>query len=230
LENRVVSQRQEEKSEDTRARLRAATEQLLVETGYGGTSTAKVCTKSRLSRGALLHHYPTRHDLIVDTARHFWQRAETSMGQLAEALAQGKLNIRGFIVGVSEQAFGSDRIAITLELMVASRSDRRLRAEISKMFAKLLVAYEDGAVRALSRSNLSRQQIHVIMTLVTSTVRGLRVQEVVLDDRKRIADTLDSLIYAVEQTFASGPQQFARAFQSSRRVTGSQKKKSVVAS
>lgn len=226
----MASQRQEEKSEDTRARLRAATEQLLVEIGYGSTSTAKVCAKSRLSRGALLHHYPTRHDLIVDTARHFWQRAETSMGKLAEALALGKLNIRSFIVGVFEQAFGSDRIAVTLELMVASRSDERLRAEISKMFVKLLIAYEDGAVRALSRSDLSQQQIHVIMTLVTSTVRGLRVQEVVLDDRKRIADTLDSLIYAVEQIFASGPKQFTRAFQSSRRVTGYRKKKSVVAS
>lgn len=226
----MLPQRQEEKSEVTRARLRAATERQLVDSGYGGTSTAKVCARSRLSRGALLHHYPTRHDLIVDTARHFWLRAEKGMEELADALGRGELDIRGFILGVSDQAFGSDRIPITLELMVASRSDPRLRVEISKMFVKLFAAYEDCAARALARTDLSVRQTSVIMTLVASTVRGLRVQEMVVDDRTRVADTLDGLIYAVELIVAAGPKQFARALRSSHGTAKSRSRKLVAAS
>lgn len=217
--------RQRKKSEATRAKLRAATERLLVRSGYNGASTVAVCRATGVSRGALLHHYPTRHHLMVDTARHFWARAENSMADLAEALAQGELDVRGFVTGVFEQAFGPDRIAITLELMVASRSDRALHRAVANLFAKLIAAYERDAVRALSNGKLSHQQIHVIMTLVACAVRGLRVQEVVLDDRKVIADTLDSLIYAIEQIFAAGPRQFASAFRSSRRPPRSAKRR-----
>lgn len=208
---------QERKSEATRAKLRAATERLLVKAGYGGTSTAAVCRMTGVSRGALLHHYPSRHDLIVDTARHFWARAEDSIAELAEAWAHGDLDVRDFVIGVFDQAFARDRIAITLELLVASRSDRALHRAVSRMFEKLIAAYEQGAVRALAGSKLSHQQIHVIMTLVSCTVRGLRVQEVVLDDPRITADTLDSLIYAIEQVIASGQKSFALAFRSSRR-------------
>lgn len=208
--------RQEQKSEATRARLRAATERLLVDAGYGGTSTAEACRISGVSRGALLHHYPTRHHLIVDTAQHFWARAEKSIEALADDFAQGKVDIRGFVLGVFEQTFSRDRIAITIELIAASRSDRKLHGDISLLFAGLIEAYERGAVRAFSGSKLSKEQIHVIMTLIACTIRGLRVQEVVLDAERVTNDTLDSLIYAIEQIAKSGPQQFAHAFRSSR--------------
>ncbi len=199
------------KSVETRSRLREATEACLFELGYVGTSTVEVCQRAGLSRGALLHHYPTRHELIVDTARHFWARAETSMDDLAEALGGGRLDVRGFVEGVFQQVFGPRRIAITLELIVATRSDETLRTAIAGIFSRLIESYQESAARALLRSGLSQAQIGLVVSLVASTLRGLWVQQMLMPDEAMKAATIDSLIYAVERILASGPERFREA-------------------
>ena len=49
----------------TRARLLKATVEALAECGYKGTSTQEVCRRAEVSRGTLLHHFPTRIALLV---------------------------------------------------------------------------------------------------------------------------------------------------------------------
>lgn len=213
--------RQETKSSETRTRLRQATERALIEVGYVGTSTVEVCRRTSLSRGALLHHYPTRHDLLVDTARHFWGRADDSMAELAQELARGALDVRGFVEGVFREVFGPDRMAITLELVVATRSDPALHSAIAEIFGDLIASYQRSGALALSKCGLSPDQIRVVVTLVISTLRGLRMQEVAAPDRRAVDATLASLIYAVEQVFASGSAPFGRAIGVPRRTSRS---------
>ena len=53
------------RAEATRASLLAATLASLHDRGYAGTSTQEVCRRAGVSRGTLLHHFPTRIDLLV---------------------------------------------------------------------------------------------------------------------------------------------------------------------
>jgi len=65
---------QEERSASTRERLLDATIESLVEVGYAGTSTTAVCARAGLSRGAQLHHYPTKADLVIGAVGHLAKR------------------------------------------------------------------------------------------------------------------------------------------------------------
>ena len=53
-----------------RARLLEATVELLVDKGYAGTSTTLVSERAGVSRGAQLHHFPTKQDLDVAAVQH----------------------------------------------------------------------------------------------------------------------------------------------------------------
>src|SRR5690606_30813305 len=50
---------------DTRERLLDAAEQLYLERGYGATSVEAIVAAAGLTKGALFHHFPTKHDLAL---------------------------------------------------------------------------------------------------------------------------------------------------------------------
>src|SRR5215470_16496508 len=56
---------QAERSAATQARLLDAALQCLVELGYAGTTTTVVAERAGVSRGAQLHHFPTRAALVA---------------------------------------------------------------------------------------------------------------------------------------------------------------------
>ena len=53
-----------------RARLLEATVECLVERGWSGTSTTVVSQRAGVSRGAQLHHFPTKNALVVAAVEH----------------------------------------------------------------------------------------------------------------------------------------------------------------
>ena len=53
-----------------RQRLLEATVECLVEHGWSGTSTTLVSQRAGVSRGAQLHHFPTKNDLVVAAVEH----------------------------------------------------------------------------------------------------------------------------------------------------------------
>ena len=66
----AASQRrtQAERSATTQGKLLVAALECLVEHGYGGTTTTLVAERAGVSRGAQLHHYPTRAALVAASA------------------------------------------------------------------------------------------------------------------------------------------------------------------
>src|SRR3954467_8031034 len=56
---------QEERSATMRGRLLQATVDCLIDHGYAGTTTTAVVARAGVSRGAILHHFPTKADLVA---------------------------------------------------------------------------------------------------------------------------------------------------------------------
>ncbi|NEW39907.1 TetR/AcrR family transcriptional regulator [Nocardia cyriacigeorgica] len=70
----------------TRARILDTATQLLVERGYAGLSTLAVQEAAGLSRGALLHHFPTIHALTAALVEHLVQLNEVAARAAAESI------------------------------------------------------------------------------------------------------------------------------------------------
>src|SRR5690242_18826761 len=73
---------QEERSSATRERLLDATVDCLIEYGYAGTTVARIAERAGVTRGAQVHHYPTKADLVLAALRHLAEK------QIEQALAE----------------------------------------------------------------------------------------------------------------------------------------------
>lgn len=182
----------------TRARLRAATEQLIAEVGVEAASAAAIALRCGVSRGAMLHHYPTRDALIIDTAAHFWQRARDIVAGLAEDVSNGRTDVATFVDRLYDEVFRANALVTMLDLMVSGRSETRIGEAVNRILTDLFASYEDLGIQAFQSFGLPPERIRVIITLIVSTLRGLRIQDNIHPDEARVRDVLASLAEAVE--------------------------------
>lgn len=184
-----------------RARLRAATEELIAEVGVSAASAAAIAQRCGVSRGAMLHHYPTRDDLLIDTAAHFWRRARDIVAALAGDMSAGRADVGTFVDRLYEDVFRANALVTMLDLMVSGR-DTRVGEAVNQILADLFRSYEDLGVQAFEVSGLPPERIHVVITLIVATLRGLRIQNNIHRDEARVRDVLAMLVDAVQTILA----------------------------
>ena len=116
---------QGERTRAMRRRLLEATVDCLVELGWAGTTTTVVSERAGVSRGAQLHHFPSKQDLVVAAVEHLSQRRRDEMTAAAADLP-AKDRTRAVLEAVAHQ-FVSPVFFAALELWVAARTDAELR-------------------------------------------------------------------------------------------------------
>ena len=123
---------QDERREQTRARLLDATVAVLVERGFANLTTAEVAQRAGVSKGAQLYHFPTKDDLVVAALqRLFAMRDEASR----HIIACSPRDVHGRMSALIDklwEAYKGDIFFAWLELVVASRTDRALRQGVQE--------------------------------------------------------------------------------------------------
>ena len=61
----TVRRSREQRTSDSRLRILDAAVACLVESGYAGTTTLTIQARAGVSRGRLLHHFPSKETLLV---------------------------------------------------------------------------------------------------------------------------------------------------------------------
>ncbi|MFI7017015.1 TetR/AcrR family transcriptional regulator [Streptomyces sp. NPDC050164] len=118
--------RRDEQRDATRAQIVGAAVESLIEVGVAATTTLEVQRRAGVSRGALLHHFPTREDLFGAAIGLLVARNERAVREeLAaaspdgDALSRSLRVLRSVMCGPS---FGAE-----MELWAVARTDPRLR-------------------------------------------------------------------------------------------------------
>src|SRR3954462_12489384 len=75
---------------DSRALILEAAVACLVQDGYAGASTLAVQARAGVSRGRLLHHFPSRAELLVAAAQYLATSSLTELQQRATGLMAGR--------------------------------------------------------------------------------------------------------------------------------------------
>ena len=192
---------QADRTRAMRARLLEATVELLVERGFAGTSTTLVSERAGVSRGAQLHHFPTKNDLVVAAVEHLTERrgAELAAGRRrAAADGAGEGGARGaHVLEMLGDHFASPVFAAALELWVAARTDEALLAAVAPLEQRVGREAHRLTVAALGADE-SRPGVRELVQATLDLVRGLGLASTITDDsarRRRIlrewADVLD---------------------------------------
>ena len=187
---------QEERSAETRARLLDATIQSLVEVGYARTTTTRVCEIAGLSRGAQIHHFGTRADLVTSALEHLARRRIDEFRAKVESVRSnggepasgpdGAADPRGAGLDLLWESYSGPLFIAALELWVAARTDPDLyerllplEREIGRQIQQPWLGLADGATDPPPLARDLTQLSHHMM-------RGMVLQRILSpDDRQR---------------------------------------------
>ena len=153
---------QAERTAGTQAKLLDAAIECLVELGFARTSTQEIARRAGVSRGAQLHHFPTKEALVTAAVGHLVDK------RLAEILAAKPDPERG--VEVLSEAFSGPLFFAALELWVAARTDAALHEAMLPLERKVSEALMGGASIVMG-SRMSTESIELSIELA----RGLAV-------------------------------------------------------
>lgn len=174
---------QQQRREETVGRLLQASIDTIIEVGYARASAAVITKRAGVSVGALFRHFETMGDFMGATASEVLRRQiETFTKQITEipadepALEAALTILRDITVGPTN--------AVLYELMVAARTDEKLRVtmqdELGQYSAKIY-----GAARALPGAEIFPEEtLPVIVALLTNVFDGAAVVEGVLPQPK----------------------------------------------
>jgi AcrR family transcriptional regulator len=180
---------QADRSRAMRARLLEATVELLVERGFAGTSTTLVSERAGVSRGAQLHHFPTKNDLVVAAVEHLTERRGAELAEAVEQLPGGRKRTRAVLRMLGDH-FSSPVFAAALELWVAARTDETLLAAVSPLEQRVGRETHRLTVAALGADE-SEPGVRELVQATLDLVRGLGLAQTITDDtarRRRILD------------------------------------------
>ncbi|MGH1564080.1 TetR/AcrR family transcriptional regulator [Mumia sp. DW29H23] len=180
---------QGERSRLMRQRLLEATVESLVELGWSGTSTTVVSQRAGVSRGAQLHHFPSKQALVIAAVEHLTERRRDEMATSVANLPQ-EGRTRAVLDALAAQ-FVSPVFFAALELWVAARTDEELRDAVAPLerrigrethaYAVELLGIDEGRGR-------NRQLVQATLDLV----RGLGLAASLSDDTARRTSILDT--------------------------------------
>ncbi len=193
---------QEERTRAMRQRLLDATVECLVEFGWSGTSTTLVSQRAGVSRGAQLHHFPTKTALVLAAVEHLSDARRQELQAAAAELPTGPRRTRAVLEMLAVH-FTGPVFSAALELWVAARTDEALREAVGPLEQRIGRETHRSTVELLGFDQ-SRAGVRELVQATLDLVRGLGLANTLTDDaarRKRIldrwAEVLDSAVPAV---------------------------------
>ncbi len=185
-------QTQEERSEGTRRRITNAAIEILYKDGYVAATTHSIAAVAGVSRGAMLHHFPSKDDLMLAVVRAAHERDSVYM---REGLARIHDPLERYFALPQlawEVMSGPSGIAV-LEIMMSSRSNPALAERLAPLQSEIEIESQDRILQlmkdaGLRRDTVSKDSAH----LVVAAIRGFSIEAMFHKDPKKVANSLES--------------------------------------
>ena len=183
----------QERSLATRAALLDAAIDCLVERGYAATTTIETARRAGVSRGAQLHHFPTKAQLLATAVEHLFdrRRAEFLAALAAIDPAADRLDAA---IDLLWSMFQGPAFVAWSELWMAARTDpelaasvvaveRRFTAETQAMFTEM---FPPGPEADELLSGIARDFAFAVLT-------GVATQRLFPHGERPASDYLDAI-------------------------------------
>jgi len=188
-----VRRTQAQRSASTRARLLEATLQCLDELGYARTSTPEIARRAGVSRGAQLHHFPTKAELVTSAVEHLFRRrheeflaAFAAVPPGADPLAAAIDILWGMVSGPTFHAW--------VEIAVAARTDAELHAHVAPLTCRFADMVNDTFRRLFATTGDPDDPFYeAAPSFAFALLEGLAMQQLVLGDARPAAPVLAAL-------------------------------------
>ena len=178
---------QAERSEETRTRILKAAANLIRTRGYARFRTAEVAEEAGLSRGAQLHHFPTKDSLVVATLEYVFEQAQALSRRRASAVNKPRDLIEAVIEDAREFFF-SEHFMVAIDIVLSTSTDQSVRKQILDISRKARRPVETAWTGALAASGVPGPLASDIVALTLSLVRGMALRTLWDNDPKWFDD------------------------------------------
>jgi AcrR family transcriptional regulator len=165
-----------ERTADSRLLILEAAVTCLVEDGYAGASTLAVQARAAVSRGRLLHHFPSRAELLVAATEHL------ATTRLAEMRLRAAAEMAGLPPGPERIDRAIDLMWATfqeppfwaaVELWTAARTDPELRAALRPEERRLRTAIQAVGDEIWGPETAAAPRYAELCELLFTSMRGV---------------------------------------------------------
>lgn len=184
--NSTGSKLQERKSAQMRTSLLDATVSCLANYGYAKTSTQLVAQTAKVSRGAMLHHYPTRMALIGASIDYIELQRLRKFHEAVLKLTEKQRRREGQGLEIYWRLMSTPESEALLELTLARRTDAQLR----KIFDQKMARYDKVRTELLPTAfpewaSAEPDDLALARDLITATLTGLSLNLTSKQHKKR---------------------------------------------
>lgn len=187
---------QQKKSLATRNAAVEAALLVLAEQGYAACSLQTVASRARISRGAMLHHYTSKLDLMAAVTEYaFYRRMEVFLDRIRE-LSDDERKVRQAGIRVSFTISQTAEYKAFLELHIASRTDPDLRGiflERANLFDRV---WRDEIKKAFPEWS-EDPRLALLDDFVWVVIDGLALNVDIWADQARVDRLLDFVSHTV---------------------------------
>jgi AcrR family transcriptional regulator len=144
-----VARTQQQRREDTIARLLDASIETIIEVGYARASAKVIAARAEVSDGALFRHFPTMGDFMAATAYEAGRRQLEAAAKRIADIGTEKPTLEDVLTIMRDLTINSTN-TVLYELAVAARTDEKLQEALRGVMEVYLMRIYDEARAALA--------------------------------------------------------------------------------
>lgn len=153
------------------ARLLDAGIDTIVEVGYARASAAVIARRAQVSDGALFRHFPTMSDFMAAIAREVANRQLELGSKLVAQIPAEQPPIEAVLTILRDIA-GSDINTVWHELLMAARTDDKLRGPLQTVLAEYIDDILEAAKSAPGIEQIPEESVTAVVAILLNTFDG----------------------------------------------------------
>lgn len=174
-----MARTQQQRREETVARLLDASIATIVEVGYARASAAVITKRAQLSDGALFRHFDTMGDFMAATAYEVLRRQLELFTKQVAQIPADKPALEA-VLTILRDITGNSTNAVLYELMIAARTDEKLRATLQNVLLEFSAKIYDTARSLPTTDQFPEEIFAALVAMITNTFDGAAIVRAVL--------------------------------------------------
>jgi len=185
-----TSRTQKERRDETRRVVLDATVECLMDVGFAKTTTLEVQRRAGVSRGALLHHFPAKSELLVAAVRHLAKMRGRELNELAARLPEDGARVDAAI-DLLWESFSGPLFYVAMELRAAARTDPEFRAVLVEVERELRNRIIEQARQLFGTAVASRPNFEDALDLTLQLMMGVAMSAMLHGKERQIVELVD---------------------------------------
>ena len=198
-----MARTQQQRREETVAALLDACIDTIVDVGYARASAKVIAGRAAVSDGALFRHFATMGDFMAATAQEVMRRQLELFNKRVAQIPADRPALEA-VLTIMRDITRSPTNTVMYELMVAARTDEKLRATLRDVLTEYSDRIYDAARSVPGADGFPAETFAALVAILTNSFDGAAVVAAVLPQPEIEAQRIPVLLALLSGHFYSG--------------------------